>query len=90
MKKIGLLAMAGLWLVCMSMAGQKHAETTKYPSYKGLVMAGYQGWFRMPRDGGLMYPDENKVRIDMWPLIPKGRTSLRYLSHTWTQPQRHA
>jgi hypothetical protein len=37
-----------------------------YPSYKGLIMAGYQGWFRAPEDG-VMYPDETKVRIDMWP-----------------------
>ncbi|MDR1864410.1 MAG: xylosidase, partial [Bacteroidales bacterium] len=44
----------------------KHAKTTLYPSYKGLIMAGYQGWFRAP-DNGVMYPDETKVRIDMWP-----------------------
>ncbi len=43
-----------------------HSEKTLYPSYKGLVMAGYQGWFGAPRDG-TMYPDENKIRIDMWP-----------------------
>jgi hypothetical protein len=29
-------------------------------------MAGYQGWFRAPADG-VMYPDEMKVHIDMWP-----------------------
>jgi hypothetical protein len=29
-------------------------------------MAGYQGWFRAPKDG-IMYSDENKIRIDMWP-----------------------
>ncbi len=44
----------------------KHAHDTMYPSYKGLIMAGYQGWFRQPRNG-VMYPDENNVRIDMWP-----------------------
>lgn len=47
-------------------AGNKHSKTTKYPSYKGLVMAGYQGWFRQP-DKGMMYPDEEHTRIDMWP-----------------------
>jgi hypothetical protein len=47
-------------------AQTKHAKTTAYPSYRGLVMAGYQGWFRAPNDG-VMYPDETKVRIDMWP-----------------------
>jgi hypothetical protein len=49
-----------------SMAREKHSDITKYPSYKGLVMAGYQGWFRAPKDG-IMYPEENKLRIDMWP-----------------------
>ncbi|MEN6335143.1 MAG: glycoside hydrolase family 71/99-like protein [Phycisphaerales bacterium] len=44
----------------------RHSPVTKYPSYDGLVMAGYQGWFRVGRDGR-MYPDENRVRIDMWP-----------------------
>lgn len=44
----------------------KHSYVTKYPSYTGLIMAGYQGWFRAPKDG-VMYPDENMIRIDMWP-----------------------
>lgn len=44
----------------------RHAPTTKYPTYNGLVMAGYQGWFRVGRDGR-MYPNEARVRIDMWP-----------------------
>jgi hypothetical protein len=46
--------------------GSKHSKTTLYPSYKGLIMAGYQGWFKAPSDG-VMYPDEKQVRIDMWP-----------------------
>ena len=47
-------------------AQTKHAKTTNFPSYKGLIMAGYQGWFRAPTDD-VMYPDEKQVRIDMWP-----------------------
>jgi hypothetical protein len=47
-------------------AQNKHSEITDYPTYKGLVMAGYQGWFRAPKDG-LMYPDEAMIKIDMWP-----------------------
>jgi hypothetical protein len=47
-------------------AQSKHSKETKYPSYKGLIMAGYQGWFRLPKEG-VMYPDEKQVRIDMWP-----------------------
>ena len=49
-----------------AMARSRHSTVSKYPSYNGLVMAGYQGWFRAPKDG-VMYPDENKIRIDMWP-----------------------
>jgi hypothetical protein len=44
----------------------KHSKTTLYPDYKGRIMAGYQGWFRVPADG-IMYPDEKRVHIDMWP-----------------------
>jgi len=65
MKK-GILVLISLALIFAGVDGQKHAQSTKYPSYKGLVMAGYQGWFRMPEEG-IMYPDENKVRLDMWP-----------------------
>lgn len=54
-------------LVCGAVFAQsKHAPKTNYPSYEGLVMAGYQGWFHNP-DGGVMYPDESKIHIDMWP-----------------------
>lgn len=34
--------------------------------YKGLVMAG--GWFCTPKDG-ILYLDENKTKIDMWPNV---------------------
>ena len=44
----------------------KHAKTTAYPSYKGLVMAGYQGWFRVP-ESGIFHPDQSKAHLDMWP-----------------------
>jgi len=52
--------------VCLTAQTRKHAATTKYPSYKGLIMAGYQGWFIAPSDG-VMYANEKQVRLDMWP-----------------------
>jgi hypothetical protein len=48
-----------------------HSKTTLYPTYKGLVMAGYQGWFRAAGDGtsarGYSYGNEKQSSVDMWP-----------------------
>ena len=60
------LTIIGTLLTLFVYAGNKHAVETDYPSYKGLIMAGYQGWFRVPKEG-LMFPDEKHVHIDMWP-----------------------
>lgn len=68
---------AGLLGMCLlASAENKHAQETAYPSYKGLVMAGYQGWFRGPQDGtnqgyghygvGKKF-DEQHCTIDVWP-----------------------
>ena len=65
MQKIIITAILLLGILTVQ-AQTKHAKTTNYPSYKGLVMAGYQGWFRVPEDG-VIYPDEARIRIDMWP-----------------------
>lgn len=52
------------------------SSATKFDSYKGLVMAGYQGWFNTPDDGagrGWFHYQKNQVfepgscKIDMWP-----------------------
>jgi hypothetical protein len=49
----------------------KHSKQTSYPTYKGLVMAGYQGWFRAEGDGSnarrFAYGNEDRSGIDMWP-----------------------
>lgn len=47
-------------------AQNRHGSDLVHPEYEGLVMAGYQGWFHLPRNG-VMYPDENQIHIDMWP-----------------------
>jgi len=65
MKRFLFLAICFSLVVSLN-AQTKHSKMTMYPSYKGLIMAGYQGWFGAPRDG-VMYPDENNIRIDMWP-----------------------
>ncbi|MCF8362915.1 MAG: hypothetical protein K9G70_09870 [Prolixibacteraceae bacterium] len=56
-------------IICVCFAqtlfGQlKHSESTLYPSYKNLIMSGYQGWFRVD-DDGKFFQDEEKVKIDM-------------------------
>ncbi len=61
-----LLLLALLVAAGPAMAQSKHAPTSKYPTYDGLVMAGYNGWFRAP-NAGVMYPDPANIRIDMWP-----------------------
>ncbi len=52
-------------------AQNKHSKATLYPTYNGLVMAGYQGWFRAAGDGSAgkryAYGDENSSSIDAWP-----------------------
>lgn len=55
--------LAGFGFAC---AGSKHSPITRYPSYEGLIMAGYQGWFHKPAKGS-WFGDEGQVRIDMWP-----------------------
>lgn len=45
------IALGMLGMSLFTYAGSRHAAETSYPSYKGLVMAGYQGWFRGPQDG---------------------------------------
>lgn len=66
---INSMAQKGFFLLLIMttlISGQsKHSPNTAYPSYKGLIMAGYQGWFRV--NGEQIYPDESRVRIDMWP-----------------------
>ena len=67
MKKILSLVLMYLFVSSLPLFSEnKHAASTEYPSYKGLVMAGYQGWFR-PQANGKMYTDESRVHIDLWP-----------------------
>ncbi len=67
MGKIFIATLLGVFIFNVGVFAQsRHSAVTRYPSYKGLVMAGYQGWFRVQNDG-VLYPDESRISIDMWP-----------------------
>ena len=57
-------------------AQSKHSPSSRYPAYQGLVMCGYQGWFRAEDDGSgegwVHYGNRGKfdavhVHLDFWP-----------------------
>ena len=60
----------------LCIAQNRHSPGSAYPSYKGLVMAGYQGWFNAPDDGAgrgwnhfVAHGDfsPGNCKIDCWP-----------------------
>lgn len=73
MKKLRFIISCCFVLFCFmkSEAQNKHSKTTLYPTYKGLIMAGYQGWFRAAGDGTeathYVYGNIGHSGIDMWP-----------------------
>jgi hypothetical protein len=58
-------------------AGTKHSPSSRYPSYEGRIMCGYQGWFRAEGDGAgrgwVHYGggkfDSNHCSVELWPDI---------------------
>lgn len=67
-----LLPIVLIWLSGLPVKGQvRHSAQTMYPTYKGLIMAGYQGWFRAKGDGSATthyaYGDPQRSAIDAWP-----------------------
>jgi hypothetical protein len=71
MKKNNIFTVLLVLFSAALFAQSRHHATTLYPSYKGLVMAGYQGWFRAAGDGSATkryaYGDDNRSGVDMWP-----------------------
>jgi hypothetical protein len=57
-------------------AQSKHGSSSRYTPYQGLVMCGYQGWFRAAGDGSgagwVHYGNQGKldathIHLDLWP-----------------------
>ncbi|MFI3316087.1 MAG: glycoside hydrolase family 71/99-like protein [Rikenellaceae bacterium] len=77
MKTKYILIAAILLIISQTLsAATRHASQSQFMSYKGLVMAGYQGWFNAEGDGGDRgwnhYRKGNKFEpgactIDAWP-----------------------
>ncbi|MBL9194465.1 MAG: hypothetical protein JNJ82_19070 [Opitutaceae bacterium] len=79
-----LVASSLLGLLPASSAQSRHGASTLHPTYKGLVMAGYQGWFRAEGDssgeGWVHYGrnrkfDPESVTIDFWPDVSEYETT---------------
>ncbi len=67
---------ACIFLIASADAQQKHSAGSSFESYKGLIMAGYQGWFNAPADGAQMgwnhYATNGRFepgycKVDFWP-----------------------
>ena len=74
----GLLIRIASLAVCFLLSAGVGAQNRQYDSYKGLVMAGYQGWFNAPDDGAgrgwYHYKGNEGFRpgsctIDFWPEV---------------------
>lgn len=74
--KIEIFFFLAIVFSTFSCAQSKHADKSKFMSYKGLIMAGYQGWFNTPTDGAKRgwthYSRKGKFEdgfttIDFWP-----------------------
>jgi len=85
MKKVfSAILLMGVSFVAL---GQRlHSKTSAFTSYKGLVMAGYQGWFNAPGDGGGRgwnhYVSHGKfepgfTNIDIWPDVSEYKKTYK-------------
>ncbi|MDB5026167.1 MAG: xylosidase [Mucilaginibacter sp.] len=75
-----------LLLCAIAYSQQKHSKTSAFKSYKGLVIAGYQGWFNAPGDGagrgwnhylshGKFEP--GSTNIDIWPDVSEYKKTYK-------------
>ena len=86
MRLINISLFLLFFFISNSYSQSKHGASGNYPTYKGLVMAGYQGWFRAPDDGskkgwghygkGNKFDFENNT-IDFWPEVSEYKKTYK-------------
>jgi hypothetical protein len=85
-KQKHLLTLLLLLLGAVSYGQSLHSKTSAFKSYKGLVMAGYQGWFNAPDDGAGRgwnhYNSHGKfepgsTNIDVWPDVSEYKKTYK-------------
>jgi len=76
-KSICLLAALTVLALNQASAGTKHSPSSRFPSYEGRIMCGYQGWFRAAGDGsgrgwvhyGRGEFGPNNCSVELWPEV---------------------
>lgn len=86
MKLFSISVLVLFFFTSSTFSQSKHAKSSNYLSYKGLVMAGYQGWFRAPNDGskrgwghygrGNKFDFDNNT-IDFWPDVSEYKKTYK-------------
>ncbi len=75
MNKIYIQLLIVALILSNAMAQSKHSKNSRFKSYKGLIMAGYQGWHNAPEDGAgrgwYHYTSKGKfepgsTNVDLW------------------------
>jgi len=78
--------MVGCLMILGAFAQRKYSVSSSFLSYKGLIMAGYQGWFNAPGDGAGMgwnhYAKNGRFepgicKIDFWPEVSEYHKTYR-------------
>ncbi|MBN9381132.1 MAG: GH92 family glycosyl hydrolase [Chitinophagaceae bacterium] len=81
-----ILLLGALVVLRAAWAQSKYSPSSVFMSYKGLVMAGYQGWFNAPDDGAGRgwnhYNNHGKFepgtcKIDIWPEVSEYKKTYK-------------
>jgi hypothetical protein len=73
-----IILISWICLLMSAAAQSRHGESSRYPTYQGRVMCGYQGWYRAEGDGSdsgwVHYGtrgrfDVQHLHIDLWPEV---------------------